>query len=547
MKIKRLKQNYHLITKDEILEENVLRYKITIIMLVATSMFFWNCDPIDPPVDPNDLSENTCQGCHTSRQVLEGIISELQLDDDSSAVHVPGDGSAATSLALVEKILIRLDPDNNIHMFSDIDSIHARIACSGCHGGASPVDAADDASTFRLAHEGLRRDPSADPEQSCGGALCHESIVQKHQTSMHSNLWGQKAQVALRAGYETFEECPSEIKDGFTKDCASCHATCGQCHVSLPNAAKGGFINQNPGMSHKFIKTPDEANVCTACHRSRIGDEWNANQERVPGNFPDLHNNAGMTCLDCHIEDLHGEGGEEATYTSRSQVQSIPKCTEFCHVNDRDDNLYHAQHWPNGDKTDGADLSCFVCHSQEYTNCNTCHAGSWQDEYAANNTGDYRVYPQFKIGMNPHYKEANHPHTDSRFITVRHVPASRDMFSNEPWGIAELSAFDSLETWKYSSSHSLQRWTDRTLVQSNWAESDTIAYTTETCSQSCHFHSGGAYSNPVNKGLYLLLQDFTSDATGEDLSDEITANQSTMLYVPTSGCSSSSSCHADDH
>ncbi len=434
-------------------------------------------------------------------------------------------------LALTDKILIRINATRNVNSFTDIDPIHAAIGCAGCHGGSSLVDAPDDTSAFRAAHIGMIRDPSAIGETGCSGSSCHQDIVTRNETSMHSNLWGEKAHVALRNGYESFESCPADIKDGFAKDCNSCHTTCGQCHISRPNAAGGGFLEQRVGYSHKFLPTPSEENVCTACHGSRIGDDWNANQERLPGNVPDVHNDYGYSCLDCHGEDLHGEGETDAEYTSRYQVADLPKCID-CHQVDSDDNAYHVQHWPNSDASDGSDLACFVCHSQQYNNCNTCHAGSWKEEYNEDNTGEYRVYPQFKIGKNPYYGDADHPHSESSWITVRHIPVSPDAF--QAWNINSMSNYADMETWKYSSPHNIQRWTDRTLFDPSWADTSEVLYTESTCSKNCHLH--GDYSGLflTNSNIYLTHDDMVEDITGYDLSNEIEANALVSLgYKPT--------------
>jgi len=429
-----------------------------------------------------------------------------------------------------------------VNSYADIDPTHAAIGCVGCHGGSSTVDAKDDTTAFRLAHKGLTRDPSAIGEGGCSGSSCHAGIVARNEMSIHSNLWGEKAHVARRNGYESFEECPSEIQDGFAKDCNSCHTTCGQCHVSRPHAAGNGFLEQRVGYSHKFIATPDEANVCTACHGSRVGDDWNANQERVPGNVPDVHNEFGYTCLDCHREDLHGDGPSDAEYTSRYEVTDLPECLD-CHTVDFDDNLYHARHWPNGDPSDGVDLACYVCHSQQYNNCNTCHAGSWKSEYEADNSGEYRVYPQFKIGRNPYYQEAGHPHSESAWITVRHIPVSPDAYKNwniPDWDIETAFSRKNMETWKYASPHNIQRWTARTLVDSVWIENG--AYTQGDCYENCHMHGDiGAYT-AVNDALYLLNENMENDITGDDLSDEIPANALTSLGRKSDG-SYCSACH----
>jgi len=427
-------------------------------------------------------------------------------------------------LALTDKVYIRLYPAGGIRSFADIDPAHAASGCAGCHGGTSVVDAADDTSAYRMAHTGMMRDPSAIGEAGCSGGMCHGDIVRRNETSMHSNLWGEKAHVALRNNYETFEDCPVDIKDGYAKDCNSCHTTCGQCHISRPDAAGGGFLEQRAGYSHKFIRTPSEENVCTACHGSRVGDDWNANQERVPGNVPDLHNDFGYSCLDCHQEDLHGDGATDANYTSRYEVADMPKCID-CHQADRDDNAFHVQHWPNADDSDGADLSCQTCHSQQYNNCNTCHAGTWKEEYLADNTDQYRVYPQFKIGLNPYYGNESHPHSEAAWITVRHVPASPDAFEN--WGIATMSNYNAMETWKYTSPHNIQRWTERTLVDTSWR--DNTSYTASTCNDNCHMHGDRVPPSTPNSDVFLTNYDLYRDKTRDDLSDEIEANVLTSL------------------
>ena len=425
------------------------------------------------------------------------------------------------SLTLTDKILIRLNASRNVNSFADIDPNHARIGCVGCHGGVSIVDAPDDTSAFRAAHSGLIRDPSVIGEIGCSGGSCHGEIVSRNETSMHSNLWGEKAHVALRNGYDTFAECPADIQDGYSANCSSCHTTCGQCHVSRPNAAGGGFVEQRVGYSHKFIRTPSEENVCTACHGSRIGDDWNANQERVPGNLPDVHNEYGYTCLDCHSEDLHGEGPEDANYTSRYQVSNLPQCID-CHQIDLDDNIFHRSHWPNGDKSDGPDLSCYACHAQQYNNCNTCHADRWKTEYVADNSGEYRVYPQFKLGRNPYYKQAGHPHANSDWVAIRHVPVSPDAYDG--WGISIMSNHAAMETWKYASPHNIQRWTERTLVDPAWAETPDQPYTPTNCNDNCHMHGTANSMLPLNINLFLVQSDMESDITEDDLSDEIPAN-----------------------
>jgi len=450
-------------------------------------------------------------------------------------------------LTLTEKVWIRLSDQAGIESYADIDPQHAAIGCAGCHQGTSPADAEDDTSAFRMAHTNMTVDPSADADYGCNGSQCHSDIVRQNETSMHSQLWGEKAHIAARLGVGSFEECPTGVQEGWTKDCSGCHTTCGQCHVSRPHSAGKGFLVQRVGYSHQFIRTPDEENVCTACHGSRIGDDWNGNEERLPGNHPDVHNEAGMTCLDCHHEDLHGDGESDAQYTSRYEVQGLPQCVD-CHGASTTSNAYHTKHWPNGNFDDGADLACFVCHSQQYNNCNTCHAGNWTHEYEEDNSGEYRVYAQFKIGKNPKYGLSGYVHADAEYIAVRHIPISPDAYRNDPWGVADMlvenaEAFNSMPTWKYTSPHNIQRWTARTLVDSAWLEPAQADYDNTTCRTACHIH-GTAAASTMNIANFLYEDDITNDATGDDLSDELVANQ----YVTFDGqiISCRDACHYHD-
>jgi|FLOH01.1.fsa_nt_gi hypothetical protein len=480
------------------------------ILMIIWSLLFWSCDAITTNSN-GDLELYSCEGCHTSETTLNNIVDQLNLDPPSDGQIIPGQSRATSILSLTQKVWIRLDSDLGINSFMDIDEQHSQISCAGCHGGYSSLDAADDTSAYHAAHAGLIRDPSEVGEVGCAGGMCHGDIVRRNATSMHSNLNGQKAHVALRNGYESFDECPADIKDAFSEDCSSCHSTCGQCHISRPTSAGGGFLEQQVGSSHKFIRTPDEANVCTSCHSSRIGDDWNGS---LTGNQPDAHNQHGYTCLDCHSEDLHGDGSSDAEYSSRYQVSGLPQCVD-CHQDDRDDNAFHLKHWPNSNASDGPDLACSVCHSQQYNNCNTCHAGEWMNEYKSDNTGDYRVYSSFKVGRNPYYGETAHPNNNAAWVTVRHVPVAPETYAS--WGIDILPNYNAMETWKYTSPHNIQRWTSRTLVDAAWAESDSQPYTPDNCANRCHMY--GFYNN-----LFLSDEDLSEDITGEDLSDEIAAN-----------------------
>lgn len=374
--------------------------------------------------------------------------------------------------------------------YADIDPVHALVGCVNCHGGTEPGD-------FDQAHDStLFQDPSKFPEQNCNP--CHSQIVETNRNSMHTMAWGEKTVIAQRElglskNHTNFDECPIELTEGFDGECTSCHTTCGQCHVSRPNSVHGGLVK-----NHKFYRTPDQNNNCTACHGSRIKTDYEAG---ISGNYPDVHYNRGLKCLDCHQEDFHADA---SLYETRYHLPDLPTCENSgCHSNDLAvNNTYHVVHWSDNSNRG---LSCFVCHSQPYYNCNNCHTGGeWKEGYSSGsnnvNTGgaDYLEYPDFKIGFN--YNSELHK---GKWIVVRHIPVSRDSY--KPWGHTILSNYDSRPTWEYSSPHNIRRYTSQT---------DTTG--TTSCSENCHLTGENAESNSKR----FLWQSYVDSAN----TDEIISN-----------------------
>ena len=395
-----------------------------------------------------------------------------------------------------EKVFIKLVGRQK--SYADIDEVHALIGCATCHGGKEPADfaTAHDAENF-----GFVRDPSVMAESNCNP--CHAEIVATNTNSMHSKAWGEQTTIAQRElgadkDHNNFAECAIELTEGFSNECSSCHTTCGQCHISRPNSAAGGFIE-----SHKFKKTPDQTNNCLACHGSRIATDFEGHLE---GNEPDVHSTKYMKCWDCHQEDMHADASSSAT---RYHLPDLPSCQD-CHDYFFTPNTYHQIHWPG----EGEGLSCFVCHSQPYNNCNSCHtkdpnslnADWWQNGYAesASETdvhtggGNYKEFPDFKIGYN--YDQKLH---DGKFIVVRHIPVVRDGYS--PWGHDELANYDVRPTWEYSSPHNIQKFT---------AQTDTTGG--GSCGKNCHALGDSAQ---VNLERYLWQSDVDTDYPDESVAN----------------------------
>ena len=298
-----------------------------------------------------------------------------------------------------------------------MQSTHGMAGCVICHSGNSGVEGKE------AAHVGIIADPSP---VSC--ISCHEDIVDYGETSLHTTVTGMKASLEKRGGVLD-EGLP--LSEAFGNHCASCHTSCGQCHVSRPDESGGGLISD-----HKFLEKPSMPNNCVACHGSRVGDEYLGNNEGISG---DLHwTKLGMTCTACHGDELHGAG---RPVDNRYETDTV-KC-EDCHQDvwtNTEGNPQHAQHL--------GDLSCQVCHSITYSNCYDCHVAI-DKEGLPYRTSDPTVMG-FKVGLNP-IRSSSCPY---KYVVVRHVPVNADTFSY--YGSDLLPDFDSQPTWKYATPHNIQ-------------------------------------------------------------------------------------------
>lgn len=202
-----------------------------------------------------------------------------------------------------------------------------------------------------------------------------------------------------------------------------------------------------------------------------------------------------MNCVDCHSgHEMHGQPSECATChpgpedadvlpppEHRYDGLQFPRC-ESCHATattGQDDIDMHTAH--------GGELSCQVCHSVAYSNCDACHVA------ISENTGNpffetEATYLGFVIGRNPR-PSYERPYA---FVPLRHVPIARDDFAY--YGENLLPNFDALPTWVYATPHNIQRETPQT----------------ESCN-ACH----------GNADLFLTLDKVKPD--------EVDANQSVIV------------------
>ena len=333
-------------------------------------------------------------------------------------------------------------------------SEHARLGCIACHDGTSGVD------DMEAAHEGVVRD--RDVADTCG--LCHADPSEAQATSLHYNLQGYLTVLADRGSEETMPQ----LTTAFDNHCASCHVTCGQCHVSRPASTGSGLLK-----GHNFQPKPPMNNTCTGCHGSRVNDEYKGKNEDAEGSNikADAHFNPRMmACQNCHTGDvMHGMTGE---FNHRYDGPQEPSCTQDgCHdtVAPGDGNIQHTeQHLES--------LSCQVCHAVQYKQCYGCHVQK-SDE----GVPYFQIEPSemmFKIGRNP-IQSDDRPY---KYVPVRHVPIARTSF--EYYGEDLLPNFDNRPTWTYATPHTIQRKTPQN----------------ESCT-SCH----------KNKGIFLTEDDVAPD------------------------------------
>ncbi|MCB2179843.1 hypothetical protein KQH54_01830 [bacterium] len=330
-----------------------------------------------------------------------------------------------------------LEPWEKVLVSSDefTETVHGQLPCTACHSGHQ-------SGVKEEAHEGLVTRPSEDYNVYCGP--CHAEITDNYSDSLHLTQAGYWDAVETRAGTSVHPE----LDEMFGNHCSSCHTTCGDCHVSQPSSVGGGLID-----GHMFNETPSLTRNCTACHGSRVGNEYLGKNEGVQA---DVHfRQARMSCVDCHSADqMHGSTADcetchdgatlmEVEHTTRYDGPASVECLD-CHqeeVNGPDANAMHKQH--------SSDLQCQVCHSVSYTSCDSCHVAISEETgnpyYTTSGT-----YTTFIIGKNP----IQSYHVPYDYAVLRHVPVDTESFAY--YGDDLLPDFDALPTWVYATPHNIQ-------------------------------------------------------------------------------------------
>lgn len=404
------------------------------------------CSKDSDEPDPDEFSVASCEGCHINYAHLQKVYTP------DTGAPAGGCGGEAP----------HYEPYDRVYMGGDgyetfKESGHYTIGCTGCHKG---VDNTDDKN---VAHSGdFIRHPSLFANEMCGS--CHQAIVTNFATSLHNGT-GQKRKVTIRSGLsgpEDFDQLPAHQIEGYNKNCATCHASCGDCHIVRPVMGGGGLAS-----GHDFKKTPDMISVCVTCHVSRGGHAYLG---VASGTQPDVHlTQMGYTCINCHdADELHGDG---TMVQQRYAYEKLPKC-EDCHTGISGANTYHSVHYN--------DFNCQVCHSQKYNNCGSCHIHGEGARIPA--------YLDFKIAANP----IPTIKTGFDFTLVRRTLAAPDNWA--VYGISQYANFDAFPTYNYTSPHNILKWTERTNVTAGKA-----------CFSNCHIRNEGGVL--VNKDLYLFADD----------------------------------------
>lgn len=473
------------------------KFITNLILLFAMSLLFTiGCTDkkiTDPPADDNVLAKvNSCEGCHTNYDYLKANHTPEDPPEDTG-----GCGGAPPFFQPYDRVYL------GGAGYTDFkNDIHGKLDCVTCHNGV------DGTSDRTVAHSGdFTKEPSHIADEKC--ASCHPSIVAGTKNSLHEQGWGQKMSLINRGGFGTeptdFPKCPEEMKEGYTNNCSTCHASCGECHVIRPKIMGGGLEK-----GHSFIKTPDMVQTCIGCHVSRGGHAYLG---VAAGTQPDVHlTKMGFTCMNCHSQtEIHGDG---KTHKTRYAMPQLPKCVN-CHTDLSNKNSYH--------KTHINDFNCQTCHSQDYNNCGSCHVSKSGEH------GGARIpsHLKFKIALNPlktaPYSVDFNGRDNYKLATVRQSLSAPDTWDN--YGVM-LNNFDVFPTYKYTTPHNILRWTARTDTTVVATAEDAIAH--PACAQACHIikQKDGTYRN---RELYLFINN-PDDEIQPSLNDwEINANKNIVV------------------
>lgn len=234
------------------------------------------------------------------------------------------------------------------------------------------------------------------------------------------------------------------ISGAMDKHCMTCHASCGQCHVSRPAYAKGGLL-----AAHRFVKVPAMDTTCASCHGGRVHSEYTGARDNYDA---DVHYvDEEMTCMDCHkADELHAAA---QGVKNRFHLPQRPAC-DTCHADIVSEGSPIQSHVIHRQK-----VACQVCHAQAGKSCFSCHVGTDKKGLPYYKCKEAKMV--LKIGLNPE-KGENRPYN---FVLVRHPPIMPQTF--DAYIKNGLKQFDHLPTWKLDTPHSIRRITSQNKTCNN--------------------------------------------------------------------------------
>ncbi len=317
------------------------------------------------------------------------------------------------------------------------------VGCAECHLG-NPL-----ASEKWRAHRGMVKNPGelVWAEKTCGRQGCHPSDVPNLKKALMATnrgiiatlryYWGETDDPRENLTVEDLQRTgkTSLALDYFRKLCGSCHLWVKRGELPSFLAEKGGGCtachNQPPprstgnkrGKPHPQITKKVPLEACVRCHNrsGRLGltyqgmiesegygvpyDEGLPRSDLIDGRSviripPDVHFQAGLVCIDCHLrEEIMGDGKSYAHFEEQVEISC-----QMCHGGDglsrKGRKAPNFKKGPNGQpvlegKLDGRlhplappkevcqgrdhqRLSCQACHSWYVPQCYGCHVR--QDE-----------------------------------------------------------------------------------------------------------------------------------------------------------------------
>ncbi|MDL2716484.1 MAG: hypothetical protein PT977_01915 [Acidobacteriota bacterium] len=234
----------------------------------------------------------------------------------------------------------------------DPGGAHARAAlgCASCHLGNAL------AFSKERAHEGLEREPGAlsTVALTCGREGCHAREASRVATSPMTRNAGMVAvdrfafgEIVEPDGARTIGEVlaaahPTRAESHLRKLCAGCHlgtrranrddlihgngSGCAACHVARK-------VDDKP-RRHPPVDSKVTDDRCFGCHSGseRIALSYQGLVEVEKGKpyahaAPDVHQAAGMACIDCHLHtDLMGDGSART-----HKEEQVEITCEACH------------------------------------------------------------------------------------------------------------------------------------------------------------------------------------------------------------------------